>query len=117
MAQWLLVLVEVQVVLVLVPVMATSICTCVLDHGNHQCAVAQMLTVTWWTIGTLLLTNIFTIYIHFSHTLAGVVITSFTLPYLYSNPLQPHSIACASLWITARILTLICQWFLWPYCH
>ena len=73
--------------------------------------------MTWWTIGTLMLTNIFTIYIHFSHTMAGVVITSFTLPYLPSNPLQPHPIACTLLQIITRILTLICQWFLWPYCH
>ena len=63
--------------------------------------------VTWWTIGMLMLTNIFTIYIYFSHTLAGVVTTSFTLSYLPSNPLQPCLIVCASLWIITRILTLI----------
>ena len=67
--------------------------------------------MTWWTIGMLLLTNLFTIYIHFSHTLAGVVITSPTLLYLPSNPLQPHSIACMSFQIIARIFTLICWWF------
>ena len=73
--------------------------------------------MTWWTIGTLMLTNIFTIYIYFSHTLAGVVTTSFTLSYLLSNPLQPHPIVCVSLWIITKVLTLICQWFSWPYCH
>ena len=64
--------------------------------------------MTWWTIEMLMLTNLFTIYIHFSHTLAGVVITSPTLLYLPSNPLQPCSIACTSFWIIARIITLIC---------
>ena len=73
--------------------------------------------MTWWTIGTLLLTNIFTIYIHFSHTPAGVIITSPTLLYLPFNPLQPCSIACMSFQIITRLLTLICQWFLWPYSH
>ena len=73
------------------------------------------LPVTWWTIGMLLLTNLFTIYIHFSHTPAGVVITSPTLLYLPSNPLQPCFIACMSLWVITKILTLICQQFLWPY--
>ena len=42
--------------------------------------------LTWWTIGMLLLTNLFTIYIHFSHTLAGVIITSPTLLYFTSSP-------------------------------
>ena len=64
--------------------------------------------VTWWTIGMLLLTNVFTIYIHFSHTLAGVIITSPTLLYLPSNPLQPCSITCVLLRIITKILTLIC---------
>ena len=64
--------------------------------------------MTWWTIGTLLLTNLFTIYIHVSHTPAGVVITSPTLLYLPSNPLRPHPIACASFQIIARIFTLQC---------
>ena len=64
--------------------------------------------VTWWTIGTLLLTNFLTIYIHFSHTPAGVITTSLTVLYLPSNPLQPHSIACVSFWIITRLLTLIC---------
>ena len=64
--------------------------------------------MTWWTIGTLMLTNIFTIYIYFSHTLAGVITTSFTLSYLPSNPLQPHHIVCMLLWIITRIPTLIC---------
>ena len=73
--------------------------------------------MTWWTIGTLLLTNFLTIYIHFSHTPAGVVTTSLTVLYLPSNPLQPHSIACASFQIITRLLTLICQWFSWPYSH
>ena len=63
---------------------------------------------TWWTIGMLLLTNTLTIYIHFFHTLAGVIITSPTLLYLPSNPLQPHFITCASLQIITKILTLIC---------
>ena len=72
--------------------------------------------MTWWTIGMIMLANIFTIYIYFSHTLAGVIITSFTLPHLPSNPLQPCPIVYTSLWIITRILTLICQWFLWPYC-
>ena len=71
--------------------------------------------MTWWTIGTLLLTNLIIIYIHFSHTPAGVVTTSLTILYLPSNPLQPCSVACTSFWITTRLLTLICQWFLWPY--
>ena len=74
-------------------------------------------TMTWWTIGMLLLTNFLTIYIYFSHTLAGVVTTSLTILYLPSNPLQPCSIACASFWIITRLLTLICWWFLWPYSH
>ena len=74
-------------------------------------------SLTWWTIGTLMLTNIFTIYIYFSHAPAGVITTSFTLSYLPSNPLQPHPVVCASLWIITRILTLICWWFSWPYCH
>ena len=56
----------------------------------------------------LLLTNFLTIYIHFSHTLAGVITTSFTLSYLLFNPLQPHPIVCASLWIITKVLTLIC---------
>ena len=61
--------------------------------------------VTWWTIGILMLTNSFTIYIYFSHTLAGVITTSLTLSYLPSNPLQPHPVVCASLQIITRILT------------
>ena len=65
--------------------------------------------VTWWTIGMLMLTNIFTIYIYFSHTLAGVITTSFTLSYLLSNPLQPCPIVCVSLQIITKVLTLICQ--------
>ena len=64
--------------------------------------------LTWWTIGTLMLTNIFTIYIYFSHTLAGVITTSFTLSYLLANPLQPCPIVCASLQIITKVLTLIC---------
>ena len=64
--------------------------------------------VTWWTIRMLLLTDFLTIYIHFSHTLAGVVTTSLTVLYLPSNPLQPHSVACMSFQIITRILTLIC---------
>ena len=64
--------------------------------------------VTWWTIRMLLLTNFLTIYIHFSHTPAGVVTTSFTLSYLPSNPLQPCPVVCALLQIITRILTLIC---------
>ena len=71
--------------------------------------------VTWWTIGMLLLTNFLTIYIYFSHTPAGVVTTSLTVLYLPSNPLQPHSVACASFQIITRLLTLICQWFSWPH--
>ena len=73
--------------------------------------------VTWWTIGMLLLTNFLTIYIHFSHTLAGVITTSLTVLYLPSNPLQPCSVACTSFWIITRLLTLICQQFSWPYSH
>ena len=72
--------------------------------------------MTWWTIGMLMLTNISTIYIYFSHTSAGVITTSFTLSYLLSNPLQPHPIVCMLLRIITKVLTLICQWFLWPYC-
>ena len=64
--------------------------------------------VTWWTIRMLLLTDFLTIYIHFSHTLAGVVTTSLTVLYLPFNPLQPHSVACMSFQIITRILTLIC---------
>ena len=64
--------------------------------------------MTWWTIGTLLLTNFLTIYVHFSHTSAGVITTSFILSYLLSNPLQPHPIVCASLQIITKVLTLIC---------
>ena len=80
-------------------------------------SLQQLLNVTWWTIGTLLLTNFLTIYVHFSHTLARVITTSFTLSYLLSNPLQPCPIVCMSLQIITKVLTLICQWFLWPYCH
>ena len=68
----------------------------------------SMHAVTWWTIGMLMLTNIFTIYIYFSHTPAGVVTTSFTLSYLLSNPLQPCLIVCALLQIITKVLTLIC---------
>ena len=71
--------------------------------------------VTWWTIGMLLLTNFLTIYIHFSHALAGVITTSLTVLYLPSNPLQPHSVACASFRIITKLLTLICRQFSWPY--
>ena len=88
------------------------------EHGaNYQQMPPEMIDdqeeygveqVTWWTIGMLLLTNLFTIYIHLSHTLTGVVITSPTLLYLPSNPLQPCSVACASFQIIARIFTLIC---------
>ena len=60
----------------------------------HQLIKEHM---TWWTIGMLMLTNIFTIYIYFSHTLAGVITTSFTQSYLLSNPLQPCPIVCMSL--------------------
>ena len=74
------------------------------------------LWMTWWTIGLLMLTNIFTIYIYFSHTPAGVITTSFTLSYLLSNPLQPCPTVCALLWIITKVFTLICQWFSWPYC-
>ena len=70
-----------------------------------------------WTIGMLMLTNIFTIYIYFSHTTAGVITTSFTISYLLSNPLQPCPIVCMLLWIITKVHTLICQQFLWPYCH
>ena len=75
------------------------------------------LTMTWWTIGTLLLTNFLTIYIHFSHTPAGVITNPLTILYLPSNPLQPHSIACTLFQIITRILTIICWQFSWPYCH
>ena len=64
--------------------------------------------LTWWTIGLLMLTSIFSIYIYFPHTLAGVITTSFTLSYLLSNPLQPHPIACAPIWIIIKVFTLIC---------
>ena len=76
-----------------------------------------LILMTWWTIETLLLTNLLTIYIHFSHTPAKVVTTSLIILYLPSNPLQPCSVACMSLWIVTKLLTLICQWFLWPYSH
>ena len=75
----------------------------------------SLLWLTWWTIGTLLLTNLLTIYIHFSHTPAGVITTSLTILYLPSNPLQLHSVACASFQIITKLLTLICRQFLWPY--
>ena len=81
---------------------------CMLDGCSRWPGLPPL---TWWTIGMLLLTNLFTIYIHFSHTLAGVVITSPTLLYLPSNPLQPHSVACTSFWIITRLLTLICWQF------
>ena len=71
-------------------------------------ALGKGMLMTWWTIGTLLLTNFLTIYIHFSHTLAGVVTNSLTVLYLPSNPLQPCSVACVSFWIITRLLTLIC---------
>ena len=56
----------------------------------------------------LLLTNFLTIYIHFSHTLAGVITTPLTILYLPSNPLQLCSVACTSFQIITKILTLIC---------
>ena len=91
---------------------------CTLHKGPYMDPKSKrkFTSVTWWTIGMLMLTNIFTICIYFSHTPAGVVTTSFTLSYLLSNPLQPHPIVCASLWIITKVLTLICQQFLWPYC-
>ena len=49
--------------------------------------------VTWWTIGTLLLTNFLTIYIHFSHAPAGVVTTSLTVLYLPSNKVMSMPMA------------------------
>ena len=73
-----------------------------------QLGLYKLGLLTWWTIGTLLLTNFLTIYIHFSHTLAGVVTTSLTVLYLPSNPLQPCSIACVSFLIITRLLILIC---------
>ena len=82
-----------------------------------QLGLYKLGLLTWWTIGTLLLTNFLTIYIHFSHTLAGVVTTSLTVLYLPSNPLQPCSIACVSFLIITRLLILICWQFLWPYSH
>ena len=88
-----------------------------LHHYLHCPPTSCPLPLTWWTIGMLLLTNFLTIYIHFSHTLAGVVTTSLTVLYLPSNPLQPCSIACTSFWIITRLLTLICWWFSWPYSH
>ena len=73
-------------------------------HFYHSCPfrAANQQMVTWWTIGTLLLTDLLTIYIHLSHTPAGVIITSPTLFYLPSNLLQPHSVACTSLQIITR---------------
>ena len=92
---------------------AHPLTTCWSSQGRG----GQRQAVTWWTIGMLMLTNSFTIYIYFSHTLAGVVTTSFSLSYLLSNPLQPCPIVCASLQIITKVLTLICWWFSWPYCH
>ena len=86
-------------------------------ESDNTLEPADQVYVTWWTIGMLMLTNIFTIYIYFSHTPAGVITTSFTLSYLLSNPLQPCPIVCTLLQIIIKVLTLICQWFLWPYCH
>ena len=83
--------------------MSMTLSNCMLKVSNYGMGL-----VTWWTIGTLMLTNFLTIYIYFSHTLAGVVTTSFTLSYLLSNPLQPCSIVCTSLWIITKVLTLIC---------
>ena len=94
--------------------MHTSVCP--LAHLMYACNIAWH-PLTWWTIGTFLLTNFLTIYIHLSHTPAGVIITSPTLLYLPSNPHQPHSIACVSFQILARIFTLNCWWFSWPYSH
>ena len=54
--------------------------------SNHMLKVSN----SWWTIGTLLLTNFLTIYIHFSHTPAGVITTSLTvlyLPLIHSSPI------------------------------
>ena len=88
------------------PPAKTTICT--ITSSKLPTIASQWPFLTWWTIGMLLLTNILTIYVHFSHTSAGVIITSITLPYLPFNPLQPHPIACVSFWIITRLLTLIC---------
>ena len=62
----------------------------------------------------LLLTSFLTIYVHFSHTPAGVITTSFTLSYLLSNPLQPHPIVCTSLQIITNVVLDWAQQFLLP---
>ena len=43
--------------------------------------------VTWWTIGMLMLTNLFSIYFHFSHTPASLPLHYFTYPLIHSSPI------------------------------
>ena len=88
-----------------------SIVTVLKGHSMRSLGMQHravlFLVVTWWTIGTLLLTNFLTIYIYFSHTPAEVVTTSLTILYLPSNPLQPHSIACMSFQIITTYTNLL----------
>src|SRR5580692_4506413 len=72
--------------------------------------------VSWWTIGMLMLTNMFTIYILISHNLAGVAPTSLSLHYNPSITLLPLQFIVPSFWIITSLLLLICQQVLWPYC-
>src|SRR5580692_11427537 len=72
--------------------------------------------VSWWTIGTLMLTNTVTIYILISHTLAGVTPTSLSLHYNPSITLLLLQFVVPSFRIITSLLLLICQQVSWPYC-
>src|SRR5580692_9035980 len=65
--------------------------------------------VSWWTIGTLMLTNTITIYVLISHSLAGVTPTSFSLHYNPSITLLPLQFIVPSFWIITSLLLLICR--------
>src|SRR5580692_1096161 len=65
--------------------------------------------VSWWTIGTLTLTNTLTIYILISHSLAGVAPTSLSLHYNPSITLLPFQFVVPSFRIITSLLLLICQ--------
>src|SRR5580692_6637725 len=73
--------------------------------------------MSWWTIGTLTLTNTLTIYILISHTLAGVAPTSPSLHYNPSITLLLLQIVIPLFRIIISLLLLICQQVSWPYCH
>ena len=65
---------------------------CLVTYYSSMFTLTKRNYVTWWTIGTLLLTNFLTIYIYFSHAPAGVITTSLTVLYLPSNPCHSGSL-------------------------